>query len=85
MARGMSATRSSESAEASPHPINRLLVGGKLVGNRPKPLPNHRFDGAHGTFEPIITPEVSIDSYMNPPVENIHYIKKQFAFIDDEE
>ncbi len=59
MARGTSATRSLESAEASPHPINRLLVGGKLVGNRPKPLPNHRFDGAHGTFEPIITPEVT--------------------------
>lgn len=29
---------------------------------------------AFGTI-PIITPEVTIDSYMNPPVENIHYIK----------
>ena len=24
---------------------------------------------------PIVTPEVSIRSYMNPPEENVHYIK----------
>lgn len=29
---------------------------------------------AFGTI-PIITPEVSIDSYMDPPIENVHYIK----------
>ena len=29
---------------------------------------------AFGTV-PIITPEVEIDSYINPPQENIHYIK----------
>ena len=28
---------------------------------------------AFGTV-PIITPEVSIKSYMNPPIENVHYI-----------
>lgn len=45
---------------------------------------------AFGTV-PIITPEVSIKSYMNPPIENVHYItannpeelKEKISVIDE--
>jgi glycosyltransferase involved in cell wall biosynthesis len=45
---------------------------------------------AFGTV-PIITPEVSIKSYMDPPIENVHYItvnnpeelKEKIGFIDE--
>jgi hypothetical protein len=49
----------SPSKSASPHPVNRLLVGGQLLGNRPKLVTgNNSSNASWDTFEPIITPEV---------------------------
>ena len=85
MARGKSPGRKSKSktksiepkkndsrsaSPASPRtPLNRLLVGGQLLGNRPTLAPDHtNIVSSWDTFEPIITPEMLAENTLLAPL-----------------
>jgi len=55
------------SKSSSPHPVNRLLVGGRLLGDRPNLVPGVNSNNASwNIFEPIITPEVRCKGRKKP-------------------
>jgi len=54
------------SKEASPHPLNKLLVGGRLLGNRAEVVADKSNIASWDTFEPIITPEVTCEQRKKP-------------------
>ena len=57
----------SPAKSSSPHPVNRLLVGGRLLGNRPNLVHSSIIgNDSWDTFEPIITPEVRCKSRKKP-------------------
>ena len=65
------AKASASEKASSPHPVNRLLVGGKLLGSRPKPFSISKYSSSsnvssRNTFEPIITPEVKCQHRKKP-------------------
>jgi hypothetical protein len=59
---------SRSTSPASPRtPLNRLLVGGQLLGNRPTLVPDHtNIVSSWDTFEPIITPEITYEQRKKP-------------------
>jgi len=57
----------SSSKSTFPNPVNRVLVGGLLLGNRPKLVAGSNSSNASwDTFEPIITPEVRCEHRKKP-------------------